>query len=329
MREHGVSYAEYPQQLSYFTDNGTSHKVIWRNKMQSTAHAPESSRSLWWNQSIVYWQANQVVITFQPAAPALALNRHEWMKNVISSLNLDILDQFLSAHGFRLKSFSTKDVPRPERTPADDKLLEELEQLEEELERMEALAELLKRVQAPSSWLRNANGEPYKTPGQRDLEELEARIEALEREIEQRERIIGQQDDITQEKTPESGELPVRGLNSSRGKYLFAPPSGQGTLAVCFFHITHPTFVSTTTSYINGKEDSTASDATQALVTLINHNLDTLKQKGNIPILAAMPNWLGGGTPISASCPADPPLPVTGNNTTYSNWHFTICRSWI
>src|SRR5205085_7945618 len=113
--------------------------------------------------------------------------------------------------------------------------------------------------------------------------------------------------------------------NSPVGKYLFAPYSGQGTLAVCFFHSTNPSLAPASSRHGQGKEGPTTTDSTHGFVTLINQNLDTLKQKAHIPIVAAMPNWMGGGTGgITVNCPACPPMPLTGDKTTYSNWQFTL-----
>ena len=138
--------------------------------------AQEQSRSPWWNQSVVHWQANQVAITFHSP-----LDRAEGMEQVIESLRLNDLNQFLAAHGFQLRSFTLKDVPHPA-----EPSLHELEQLEAELEQLEAEVEMLERVarnRMPFTWLHTSDGQPYETPAQRDLEELEARIELLEREL--------------------------------------------------------------------------------------------------------------------------------------------------
>jgi hypothetical protein len=72
--------------------------------MSSTAQEFEPSRSLWWNQPIVYWQANQVVITFHSPVQAHGLKRSELVQKVTRSLNLDHLDQFLSRNNFHLSS---------------------------------------------------------------------------------------------------------------------------------------------------------------------------------------------------------------------------------
>ncbi len=287
--------------------------------MQHTAQESEHSQSLLRNQPFVYWQANQVIITFHTPSP-LPRSTEE-VKRVIASLKLDALDGFLTTHGFHLKSLTTKDVPRPEMTPSEEKSWEEREQLEEELEQLEAEVEWLERVsrhQSPFSQLRGSDGQPYKTPGQRDLEELE-------QEIERRERLLLQYEGTVSENEPTDRGRSSSSLNSSVGKYLFASSTGQGTLAACCFNIVNPTLALASSRYGHDKGEPTNSDTTQAIVTLLNHNLDMLREDGKIPIVSAMPNWIGGVTGgRSANCPADPPIPLTGNNTAYNNWRFKL-----
>lgn len=258
--------------------------------MQRTTQKTNSSQSPWWNQPIIYWQANQVAIAFHSP-----LNRStEGVESVIASLKLDILEQFLATHGFSLRSFTMKDIPRPEQPRP------EIEELEEELDRLDIEAEALGRKSSAS---------------QSDLKELETRIESIKREIEKRE-------DVLTENEPDS---PEQALNSPVGKYSFVPPSGQGTLVVCFFHSTNPSLAPVSTRYGHGEEGSTTLDSTRAIVTLLNQNLNMLRQDGGIPIVAAMPNWMGGGTGgITVNCPAAPPMPVTGKNTAHKNWHFKL-----
>ncbi len=265
----------------------------------------QQARSPWWNQTIVHWQANQVAITFHSP-----LDRAEGIERVIASLRLDALNQFLAAHGFQLKSFTLKDVPHQE-----EPSLRELEHLEVELEQLEAEVEVLERVtrnRTSFTQLRTDDGQSYKTPAERDLEELETMIESLEREIEQRERANRQHANASIGNGTDDREPPSRGLNSPVGKYLFAPASGQGTLAMCFFHSSNPSLAPTSSPHGNRKEGATTADTTQAVVKLINQNLDELKQDGHIPLVSATPNWISGGAPIiGSSCPASEPIPVS------------------
>ena len=272
-------------------------------------------QSPWWNQSIVHWQANQVAITFHSP-----LDRAEGTERIIASLRLDVLNQFLAAHGFQLQSFTLKDVPHPEEPP-----LYELEQLEAELEQLEAEVEILERVvrnRTPFTLLSTDDNRPYKTPAQRDLEELESRIELIEREIEQRERFARQ--NVSTESEREGQKPSRRSLNSPVGKYLFVPSSGQGTLAMCFFHSSNPILAPTVSPYGNGKEGATTADTTKAVVKLINQNLDRLKQDGHVPLVSATPNWISGSTPpIGSACPASEPIPVPEERA-HIRWHFTL-----
>jgi hypothetical protein len=191
---------------------------------------PERTNSLWWNRPVVYWQTNQVVLTFHsPLEPSAGVER------VIASLKLNELRQFLQDAGFTLQSFSVKDVPHPE---------------------------------------------------EHDRKEAFDRFEAEDDEAEE--------DD--EESQNEHGQL-----NSPIGKYLFHPPSGYGTSVLCFFHsqFSSPSLSSfnAMSSSMGGNPDSKGmTDSTQALVTKINRNLDKLRRDGEIPIVAAMPNWIGGGT---------------------------------
>ncbi len=102
-------------------------------------------------------------------------------------------------------------------------------------------------------------------------------------------------------------------LNSPIGKYLFASPS-QGAIVVCFFHIEphkipHPP--QGMMSMHGSREAHVEASMTSEVVNLINRNLDKLRHDGKIPIVAAMPNWLGGATGcIAHGCPVVPPIPV-------------------
>ncbi len=202
--------------------------------MQNTAQGSGASESLWWNKPIIYWQPNQVAITFH--SPVSISGEPDGPMRVIKSLKLDILAKFLDTHGFQLMSYTPPDLPHPGKQPPPEGQDE---------------------------------GEPVN---------------------------------------------PKSILDSPVGKYLFTPASGQGTLAICYFHSSNPALA------------PTMPDSTRAIVRLLNQNLDTLKQHGMIPIVAAMPNWMGGGTPggITVNCPACPPIPLTGDVTKKTNWHFTL-----
>ncbi len=295
----------------------------------------EHTSPLWWNRPVVYWHQNQVAITFHSS-----LERSEGVEKVIASLKLDDLNHFLQANGFNLRSFTSRDVPQPEGTSK-----EENEQLEAQLEALEAELEALERRvyhHGSSSEYLFADGQTYKTPRQRDIEELEGKIEELEQEIEKRER-------AGREANPQNGNTSggqmqnggtqqgrkANNLNSPTGKYLFRSPSGKGTIVVCFLHGQStgmaPSMPNMTSMHGSGKNNTSESDTTRDIVTLIHRNLDRLQQDGKIPIVAAMPNFIGGGTqsegPIGHGCPITPPIPVPGGDACASHpgsWPITL-----
>lgn len=259
---------------------------------------------MWWNKPVVYWQESQVAITFHSP-----LDHTFKPERVIGSLNLETLNRFLNSGGFNLKSFTSSDVLHP---PNPD--CAEIEILEEELERREAELEALERSGRRGS----------------DVEEREKNIEELERQIEQREQAIRnaneqngntQQDDIKPD------------LNSTIGKYIFRSPSGNGSLVMCFFHGENAGKASSMSGMQSmgggGGNGKSGADTTQSIVDYLNNNLDELKLDGKIPIVAAMPNWTGGGTgngggvgndgQVGHGCPITPPIPVSGSDSCASN----------
>lgn len=296
--------------------------------MPHQAREAASSQSPWWNKQTVHWQANQVILTFHSSfGYRPSMKSREGVAPVIGSLNLAAVAQFLAPSGFILTSFTSRDIPQPPQVA--QSTLDELEQLEDELERLEAEVEQLERVAQRNTsltLLRANDGQSYKTLAERDLEELDARIEELEREIEQRERIVRQRGDGDNGNSGNASQLPIHALSSPVGKYLFTAPSGQGTVAICFFHCTNPTLAPTSSMHSSGKDGPTSADSTQAVVRLINQNLDKLRQNGNVPIVAAMPNWISGGVPTSgfgSGCPATVPIPVSADQA-YASWRYTL-----
>src|SRR5215469_13404662 len=66
-----------------------------------------------WDKPVIYWHENQVAITFH-AETTLSIERTiDERRNIIDSLKLDELNNFLRRRGFRLASFQEQDVPRP------------------------------------------------------------------------------------------------------------------------------------------------------------------------------------------------------------------------
>src|SRR5437764_3774185 len=62
----------------------------------------------WWSDMIMYWLEDQVAIVFHSPLPPTA-DRQE----IITSLRLDALRQFLQLRGFNLLPFTQDDLPRP------------------------------------------------------------------------------------------------------------------------------------------------------------------------------------------------------------------------
>ena len=119
-------------------------------------------------------------------------------------------------------------------------------------------------------------------------------------------------------------------LTSRTGKHLFRSPSQQGSVAVCFFNIEPDTAASSYASKTAARGNIEA-DMAPSVISLINNNLDKLRQGANIPIVGAMPNWLGGATPDGGGdggtfgCPTCPPLPVPdGDTSTPGRWTISL-----
>ncbi len=103
----------------------------------------------------------------------------------------------------------------------------------------------------------------------------------------------------------------------------------QGTLVVGFFDIrTVPRVHAIQESMsMHGSGDAHADESnTRQVVKLINSNLDKMRLMGQIPILAAMPNWLGGSTGcVIHTCPTIPPIPISsGSSSTSSSGRWPI-----
>lgn len=88
----------------------------------------------------------------------------------------------------------------------------------------------------------------------------------------------------------------------------------QGTFVVGFFNVKKVPKIHAIqeSSPMHGSGDDADESNTRQVVKLINGHLDRLRQVGQIPILAAMPNWLGGSTGcVIHSCPTIPPIPFS------------------
>jgi hypothetical protein len=278
------------------------------------AETREQIRTPWWSDEVMYWLEDQVAIVFESDIPLSGAPTSPTKGTIISTLNLNNLDQFLKVRGFKLQSFTSKDVPHP----LDEEELhphrEEIENLEREIEELEGEIEELESLNH-----QRTGGEGYKSPRQKQIEELEGRVEELEKEIEKLESASRDPD------RPGNGmSRPSRTLNSTVGKYLFPLPDDQGTLVVGFFNIKTVKTVHSSQdintinalSRSNGIQCQCESDSnTRKIVSLINSSLEKLRQDAKVPIVAAAPNWLGGANCYSHGCPVFPPFPVPTKDT--------------
>ena len=194
----------------------------------------------WWTDMIMYWLEDQVAIAFHcvhdPSADRAS---------IITSLELNNLNQFLQPRGFELMPFTQDDLPHP------------------------------------------SNGQ---VPGNSAEDMMESTI------------------------------------NDPIGKYLFSSPSYQETIVIGFFHVnSHAMFhpIQGMTS-MQGSADTHGGGESNArqVVNIINANLEKLRQEGKIPIVAAMPNWLGGTTCFIHGC-SFTPIPVRKDDPG-GHWTFTL-----
>src|SRR5215469_11868854 len=141
-----------------------------------------------------------------------------------------------------------------------------------------------------------------------------------------------QQTDIPQPTTQQtSSQTPIdTSITSRTGKHLFRSPTGKGSVAVCFFHVETDT-ASASYAHKAVARGTVEADMAPTIISLINNNLDKLRQGGRMPIVAAMPNWLGGATPDgtgdggSFGCPTCPPLPVPSQEVCNpGHWLFNL-----
>ena len=112
-------------------------------------------------------------------------------------------------------------------------------------------------------------------------------------------------------------------LYDSCGKWLLSPPTGQGTLVLCSFHVESTALANPkSSSDVTSLQESDKAASTRPVVNIINRNLDALRQDKNMPVIAAMPNWLGGATQdVIHGCPVVPPIPVENS---CAAWKITL-----
>lgn len=146
------------------------------------------------------------------------------------------------------------------------------------------------------------------------------------------------QDDVPFITNTSSTNEQTSDLYDVTGKYIFHQPSGQGSLIHCLFHVEQTAAYAMTGSSIMGGGMGSGSsmyggmgsmsgngDTVRAVVSLLNSNLDGLRREAKVPIVAAAPNWLSGGTSDlgcgTHGCPQSPPIPVEDDSTI---WHITL-----
>lgn len=117
------------------------------------------------------------------------------------------------------------------------------------------------------------------------------------------------------------------GLNSQRGKYFFSSSSDKGTIVVGFFTIKqhkmpHPVQGMTASNGSSNTHGGGESN-TRQVVNIINYNLEKLRQEVKIPVVAAMPNWLGGATCFTHGC-SFVPMPVQNDDSCEGSKSWTI-----
>ena len=229
------------------------------------------------------WLEDNVAVTFHTTQPYYSSSPEE----IIQSLRLNSLNSFLEQRGFTLQSSTLLNVPSP--LPPDEEAgVREEDIREEEVNPLEAL-----------------------------LEELtEGGVEAFRKSMKKLEKLVMNCFNKGEET---SGDTQNRDINDLPGKYLFPSPSDKGTVAMCFFNIglhqePHP-IQDMRVRQQAGTSFGPGELSTRQVVNMINHNVDKLRHEGSIPVIGAMPNWLGAGTPRchgdGGGCGAPIPNPET------------------
>src|SRR5947209_4742629 len=144
------------------------------------------------------WIEDDIAITFHTETPYYG----SAPVDIIQSLRLDVLNDFLMERGFLLQSSAPQDVPST--TPIDQDTEEDTREEEE-------------------------------NPLEAFLEELtEGGVEAIQKSMKKLEELILKR---YNKKSDTSANPSKRDINDVLGKYLFPSPSDMGTVAMCFFNI--------------------------------------------------------------------------------------------
>src|SRR5881275_1222484 len=142
------------------------------------------------------------------------------------------------------------------------------------------------------------------------------RLDALSKFLQQRgfKLLPFNQDDLPQPLGEEVGLPDSDDVNAPIGKYLFAS-SGGGTTVIAFFHIdSHQMFHPVQDLMPHDRARTFGGNGTpeQQVINIINNSLEQLRLHGQIPVVAATPNWLGGTTCVTHGC-SYASLPVQDN----------------
>ncbi len=131
------------------------------------------------------------------------------------------------------------------------------------------------------------------------------------------------QNDLPQSLGEEVGLPDSDDVNEPTGKYLFASPGG-GTTVIAFFHIdSHQVFHPVQDLMPHDRARTFGGNGTpeQQVVNIINNSLEQLRLRGQIPVVAATPNWLGGTTCVTHGC-SYATLPV--QDDFLSHWSYKL-----
>src|SRR5689334_6600488 len=132
------------------------------------------------------------------------------------------------------------------------------------------------------------------------------------------------QDDLPQSLGEEVAIPDDEDVNAPTGKYLFSSPGDLGTIVIAFFHIdSHEMFHPVQDLMPHDRARTFGGNGTpeQQVVNIINNSLEQLRLRGQIPVIAATPNWLGGTTCVTHGC-SYATLPV--QDSAVGHWSYKL-----
>jgi hypothetical protein len=230
----------------------------------------------WWNFMVIDWHENQTAITFQSK-----LDLSHGSQEIIESLHLEDLNQFLNMRGFNLKSFTPDDVPSSS--------------------------------QSQQHSLPDEKEGPIETLVEDGFKALVERIKTLE------EMILGRPEKDDDEQR-ENGEIPINNP-LGKYLFPSPSAQGTTVVGFFHVETSKMAYSTSSMGSMggNGNQDSYGEqDNTRQLVNLINRNLDTLRQ-GKIPVVAATPNWLSSGAGCITHTEGVSPIPINPGNSCTSS----------